>query len=46
MYRRSKAEHGDLAGEMSPVRLYEALAGREFRLPNPAAALDDAALVV
>ncbi|MGW2023470.1 NAD(P)-dependent oxidoreductase [Streptomyces decoyicus] len=46
IYRRSKAEHGDLAGEMSPVRLYEALAGREFRLPNPAAALDDAALVV
>ncbi|MEU2926829.1 NAD(P)-dependent oxidoreductase [Streptomyces sp. NPDC007251] len=39
IYRRSKAQHGDLAGEMSPVRLYEALAGREFRLPSPAAAL-------
>ncbi|MFG2826941.1 NAD(P)-dependent oxidoreductase [Streptomyces sp. NPDC048434] len=46
IYRRAKAEHGDLAGEMSPVRLYESLAGREFRLPNPAAALDDAALVL
>ncbi|MER5792838.1 NAD(P)-dependent oxidoreductase [Streptomyces sp. NPDC001980] len=39
IYRRSKAEHGDLAGEMSPVRLYEALAGREFRLPRPEEAL-------
>ncbi|MFK0158083.1 NAD(P)-dependent oxidoreductase [Streptomyces sp. NPDC090493] len=39
IYRRSKAEHGDLAGEMSPVRLYEALAGREFRLPSPEEAL-------
>jgi 3-hydroxyisobutyrate dehydrogenase len=39
IYRRSKAQHGDLAGEMSPVRLYEALAGREFRLPSPATAL-------
>ncbi|NLU74039.1 NAD(P)-dependent oxidoreductase [Streptomyces sp. HNM0575] len=44
IYRRSKAEHGDLAGEMSPVRLYEALAGREFRLPGPATAFGDAAL--
>ncbi|MGW6399381.1 NAD(P)-dependent oxidoreductase [Streptomyces sp. NPDC055134] len=32
IYRRSKAQHGDLAGEMSPVRLYESLAGQEFRL--------------
>ncbi|MFJ5259817.1 NAD(P)-dependent oxidoreductase [Streptomyces sp. NPDC088387] len=40
IYRRSKAQHGDLAGEMSPVRLYEALAGQEFRLPNPTEALD------
>ncbi|MBG0857726.1 NAD(P)-dependent oxidoreductase [Streptomyces spinoverrucosus] len=40
IYRRSKAQHGDLAGEMSPVRLYESLAGREFRLPNPAVSLD------
>ncbi|MEU0969599.1 NAD(P)-dependent oxidoreductase [Streptomyces sp. NPDC005917] len=39
IYRRSKAQHGDLAGEMSPVRLYEALAGREFRLPQPEEAL-------
>ncbi|MCX5561505.1 NAD(P)-dependent oxidoreductase [Streptomyces sp. NBC_00038] len=46
IYRRSKAQHGDLAGEMSPVRLYEALAGREFRLPNPTAAFDDAAYAV
>ncbi|MEU9336004.1 NAD(P)-dependent oxidoreductase [Streptomyces sp. NPDC048290] len=45
IYRRSKAHHGDLAGEMSPVRLYEELAGRPFRLPNPAAALDDALTV-
>ncbi|MFE7174144.1 NAD(P)-dependent oxidoreductase [Streptomyces sp. NPDC057616] len=46
IYRRSKAQHGELSGEMSPVRLYESLAGQEFRLPNPAAALDDAALTV
>ncbi|MGW0996844.1 NAD(P)-dependent oxidoreductase [Streptomyces sp. NPDC002520] len=46
IYRRSKAQHGDLAGEMSPVRLYESLAGREFRLPDPAAALDGAAFAV
>jgi 3-hydroxyisobutyrate dehydrogenase len=46
IYRRSKAQHGDLAGEMSPVRLYEALAGREFRLPDPAAALDGTAVAV
>ncbi|MFF3560864.1 NAD(P)-dependent oxidoreductase [Streptomyces sp. NPDC002574] len=39
IYRRSKAQHGDLAGEMSPVRLYEALAGQEFRLPSPTATL-------
>jgi 3-hydroxyisobutyrate dehydrogenase len=37
IYRRSKAQHGDLAGEMSPVRLYEAMAGQEFRLPQPTA---------
>ncbi|QHA08613.1 NAD-binding protein [Streptomyces broussonetiae] len=46
IYRRAKAQHGDLAGEMSPVRLYEALAGREFRLPSPAAALDATTLTV
>jgi len=33
VYRRTKAQFGDLAGEMSPVRLYETLAGKEFRLP-------------
>ncbi|MFI1564473.1 NAD(P)-dependent oxidoreductase [Streptomyces sp. NPDC020490] len=38
IYRRAKAQYGDLAGEMSPVRLYETLAGREFRLPDPTAA--------
>lgn len=32
IYRRAKSRHGDLAGEMTPVRLYEELAGREFRL--------------
>ena len=46
IYRRSKSQHGDLAGEMSPIRLYESLAGREFRLPHPAAAPADAALTV
>ncbi|KOV56169.1 NAD(P)-dependent oxidoreductase [Streptomyces sp. MMG1121] len=46
IYRRAKAQHGELAGEMSPVRLYEALAGREFRLPSPTAALDATALTV
>ncbi|GHJ37128.1 3-hydroxyisobutyrate dehydrogenase [Streptomyces sp. TS71-3] len=35
IYRRAKAQYGDQAGEMTPVRLYEALAGREFRLPMP-----------
>lgn len=38
IYRRAKAQFGDLAGEMSPVRLYEGLAGRPFRL-TPAGAL-------
>ncbi|RZQ60770.1 NAD(P)-dependent oxidoreductase [Amycolatopsis suaedae] len=33
VYRRTKAQFGDLAGEMSPVRLYETLAGKEFRVP-------------
>ncbi|GAB3561756.1 NAD(P)-dependent oxidoreductase [Amycolatopsis endophytica] len=42
IYRRAKAQFGDLAGEMTPVRLYEGLAGRPFRLAatqTPAAAL-------
>ncbi|GHE06217.1 NAD-binding protein [Streptomyces alanosinicus] len=46
VYRRAKAQHGALAGEMSPVRLYEALAGREFRLPPPTATLDAAPVTV
>lgn len=33
IFRRAKAVYGDLAGEMSPVRLYETWAGRDFRLP-------------
>ncbi|MET8950073.1 NAD(P)-dependent oxidoreductase [Streptomyces sp. NPDC004393] len=45
IYRRAKAQHGDLAGEMSPVRLYEALAGQEFRLPAPAAVAPDTTAV-
>nr|WTB36467.1 hypothetical protein OG781_34860 [Streptomyces sp. NBC_00830] len=32
IYRRAKSQHGELAGEMTPVRPYEALAGQEFRL--------------
>ncbi|MGQ5633427.1 MULTISPECIES: NAD(P)-dependent oxidoreductase [unclassified Streptomyces] len=46
VYRRAKAQHGEQAGEMSPVRLYEALAGREFRLPSPAATLDATTVTV
>ncbi|MEV6838477.1 NAD(P)-dependent oxidoreductase [Streptomyces sp. NPDC051133] len=46
IYRRSKAQHGALAGEMSPVRLYESLAGQEFRLPRPVVALDTTAVTV
>ncbi|WP_367047307.1 NAD(P)-dependent oxidoreductase [Streptomyces sp. Je 1-332] len=38
IYRRAKSRHGDLAGEMTPVRLYEELAGREFRLGAEVAA--------
>lgn len=32
IYRRGRAVYGDLAGEMSPVRLYEDLAGVELRV--------------
>jgi len=32
IYRRARAQYGDLAGEMSPVRMYETLAGKQFRL--------------
>ncbi len=34
IYRQARAHYGDLAGEMSPVRLYEEMAGRRFRLPK------------
>lgn len=33
IYRRGRATYGDQAGEMIPVKLYEALAGLELRLP-------------
>ncbi|EXU67914.1 3-hydroxyisobutyrate dehydrogenase [Streptomyces sp. PRh5] len=46
IFRRSRTEHGDLAGEMSPVRLYEALAGQEFRLALQATAPVDAPVAV
>jgi len=32
---RHMARHLILAEEMSPVRLYETLAGKQFRLPAP-----------
>ena len=38
VFRRARATYGDGAGEMSPVRLYEELAGLELRLPSPPAA--------
>ena len=34
IYRRARATYGDRAGEMSPVRLYEDLIGRDLRLEN------------
>jgi 3-hydroxyisobutyrate dehydrogenase len=34
IYRRAKGQYGDLAGEMTPVRLYEEMAGQKFRLPR------------
>ncbi|MGW5236987.1 NAD(P)-dependent oxidoreductase [Streptomyces nodosus] len=43
IYRRSKSQHGELAGEMSPMRLYEALAGQEFRLREGRSAATEAA---
>ncbi|MFI9604996.1 NAD(P)-dependent oxidoreductase [Streptomyces sp. NPDC004069] len=33
IYRRGRAQYGDLAGEMIPVKLYEDLAGIALRLP-------------
>jgi 3-hydroxyisobutyrate dehydrogenase len=38
VYRRARAAYGDLAGEMSPVRLWEDLTGSPLRLPPTAAA--------
>nr|WP_240943162.1 NAD(P)-dependent oxidoreductase [Planosporangium thailandense] len=35
VYRRARAAYGDLAGEMSPVRLWEDLTGTPLRLPVP-----------
>lgn len=35
IFRRAKLTYGELAGEMSPVRLYETWAGRDFRLSVP-----------
>ena len=32
IYRRAKSRYGDLSGEMTPVRLYEEMAGVPFRL--------------
>jgi len=37
IYRRARASYGDLAGEMSPFKLYEDLLGHELRLPAVAA---------
>jgi len=34
VFRRARAQFGDGAGEMSPVRLYELLAGADLRLPS------------
>jgi 3-hydroxyisobutyrate dehydrogenase len=36
VFRRARAAFGDDAGEMSPVRLYEEVAGLELRLPGAA----------
>jgi 3-hydroxyisobutyrate dehydrogenase len=38
VYRRAKAQYGDRAGEMTPVKLYEDLAGIELRRVAPVAA--------
>ncbi len=37
IYQRAKASYGDLAGEMTPFKLYEDLLGAELRLPAVAA---------
>lgn len=36
IFRRARAQYGDLAGEMTPVRLYEDLAGIELRMEQTA----------
>jgi 3-hydroxyisobutyrate dehydrogenase len=35
IFRLAKPAYGDLAREMSPVRLYETSTGRDFRLSVP-----------
>lgn len=37
VYRRAKAQYGDRAGEMTPMKLYEDLIGSELRLAGGAA---------
>jgi 3-hydroxyisobutyrate dehydrogenase len=37
IYRRAKAQYGDRAGEMTPVKLYEDLIGTELRLEGASA---------
>ena len=32
IFRRSKAQYGDLAGEMTPIKLYEDLIGQQLRI--------------
>ena len=38
IYRRARAQYGDLGGEMLPMKLYEDLTGTPLRLP-PGASL-------
>jgi 3-hydroxyisobutyrate dehydrogenase len=41
IYRRAGSVYGDAAGEMIPVRLYETLAGQDFRFAEPPIAAGD-----
>ncbi|HEY4020900.1 MAG TPA: NAD(P)-dependent oxidoreductase [Pseudonocardiaceae bacterium] len=41
IYRRARTVYGDAAGEMTPVRLYESLAGQPFRFAEPPIAAGD-----
>ena len=34
IFRRAKAQYGDLAGEMTPMKLYEDIIGQELRIEN------------